>query len=85
MFFCRVCLEHSDELTSLKSDEIGALPILHMLKEFTIVVSVQLQFSFKKFIKSSHKNVYFTINSFLLGLRKLFFFNYFNTKTNSDS
>lgn len=46
MIICRVCLEQSDKLISLISDTSDALPILHMLSEFTIMVSVLSNYDF---------------------------------------
>ncbi|XP_037027193.1 uncharacterized protein LOC119067965 isoform X2 [Bradysia coprophila] len=37
MIICRVCLDNSEQLIPLQSDNIEALPIVHMLKEFTII------------------------------------------------
>lgn len=39
MIICRVCLDDSETLIALQSDNVEALPIIHMIKEFTINVS----------------------------------------------
>lgn len=39
MIICRVCFDNSGNLIPLQSDNIESLPIIHMLKEFTIIVS----------------------------------------------